>query len=84
MLYSLTVYTAAPVLTAIVAAALSNQQLTFILLNDFLCWRHHFMNTDLSHLHCFSGLITPHETCLWQDWNICCTKVTGNTPTRPQ
>ena len=70
MLYSVTVYTAGPVLTAIVSVDLSNQQLTFVLLNDFLCRRHHFMNTDLSHLHCFSGLITLNETCLWQNWNV--------------
>jgi len=62
VLYSVTVYIAGPVLTAIVYVGLSNQQFTFILLNDFLRRRHHFMNTDLSHLHCFSGLITLHET----------------------
>jgi hypothetical protein len=84
MLYSLTVHTAGPVLTAIVSAGLSNRQLTFVLLNDFLCRRHHFMNTDLSNLHCFYGLITLHETCLWQEWNVYCTEATENTPTRPQ
>jgi len=28
--------------------------------------------------------IKLHETCLWQDWNVYCTEVTVNTPTRPQ
>lgn len=84
MLYSPTVYIAGPVLTAIVSVGLSNKQLTFVLLNDFLHQRRHFINTDLSHLHCFSGLITLHETCLWQDWNVYCIEVTRNTPTRPQ
>jgi hypothetical protein len=84
VLHSLTVYIAGPVLTAIVSVGLSNQQLTFVLLNDFLHQRHNFMNTDISHLQCFSVLIIQHETCLWQDWNVYCTEVTGNTPTRPQ